>query len=149
MYRSILMLWWWCMRCIRQHWCIPNSGYHRVCYMTDREFDVRECILCLAHRLSFSTRVSVQYLSTATQQRILTRTLSPITMWKIFAYLMWMGFELTTSRLTICLTTSTPSLLTILNALNFRNLISLDSQSLWRSFPVINISKSRMFIQNS
>ena len=43
---------------------------------------------------------------------------------------------------------STPSLLTISNALNFRNGISLDSQSLCRSFPVINISKSRMFIQN-
>ena len=47
----------------------------------------------------------------------------------------------TTSLQTICLTIRTPSLLTILKALNFGNRISLDSQSLWISLPVIDFSK--------
>ena len=45
--------------------------------------DSRVCtVLCLAGRVSFSTRVPVQSLTTANQRRTYTRILSPISIWR-------------------------------------------------------------------
>ena len=78
--------------------------------------------LCLEHRISFSTWVPVQSQSpiTANQQRtLLTRILSPSSIWKTSTHLPWMRFE-STIWSTISLTTRAPPLLAKLKALNFR-----------------------------
>ena len=80
--------------------------------------DVR--IVCLEHRLSFSTRVPVQSLTIANQRRTLTRILSPSSMWKTSAHLPRMVFEPTTLRSAISLTIRTPPLPANLKVLNFR-----------------------------
>ena len=80
----------------------------------------RSCMYCecLEHLPSFSTRVPVQSLITANHRRTLTRILSPNSMWKTPAHLMWMGFEPTTfdDNLTIRIL----PLLANFTALNFR-----------------------------
>ena len=75
--------------------------------------------------------------------------LGPSPMWKTSAHLPWMGFEPTTSWSTICvLPLALHRSLQIWKRLISDTEISLDSQTIWRSFPVINISKSYMFIQH-
>ena len=71
-------------------------------------------------------------------------------MWKPSVHLPWIGFEPTTSWSTICfLPVRLHRTLPIWKRLISGNEVRLDSQTIWRSFPVINISKSYMFIQDS
>ena len=103
--------------------------------------------VCLEHRLSFSSRVQEQSLTTANQRRTLTyfkswlyvKDLGPPVVDGIWTHNFWFD--------NLCLTNSNPPLVANLKALNWFQ--AMDSQTLWRSFPVINISKSHVFIYHS
>ena len=126
-----------------------SSGNHRGCAMPGG-YVMFVYVLCLEHRLSFSTRVPMQSLTTANQWRTLKLILSPSSMWKTSARLPWMGFEPTTYRSTICiLSIGLHRSLQSWKRLISGNGISMESQTMWRSFPVINIFKLYMFIKHS
>ena len=107
--------------------------------------------VCVEHRLSFSTRVPMQSLITANQRWTLTvtRILSPSSIWWNSAHLPWMNSNhQPLDRKSVSYHWLHRSL-QIWMLLISGNGVSLNFQTLCRSFPVINLSKLHMSIQYS
>ena len=101
--------------------------------------DVRVCIVCLEHLLSFSTRVLVQSLITANQRRTLYFKSQP--------YLEDLGRSAVDGIRThnilidnLCLTTRTPPLIANLKALNFKQWHLYGFSNPLKIIPLTNIS---------
>ena len=127
MHRRIQILRWR----MRYASCIHSPGNHRDCTMWAALMQCPMCALyfCLAHRLCFSTKVSMQLPITVNQRGTYTRILSPALCRSPRPTGSGCNSNPTTSRSTAqCLITRTPQLLANLKGLS-GNGISLDSQT--------------------
>ena len=144
MYRSIGILCWWRRRYIGSHGVFLAQAIIEgvLCVVAYAMF----VYVCQEHRLSFSNRVPVTGVITDHRQsaKDTDTYYKSRPMWKTLAHLPWLGFEpITSCRQSVLL------LLANIKALNFKQLNQSGFSILWRSFPVINISKSYRFIQDS